>query len=389
MKAALLLCCLPGLIFAPCFSSPEAPSDRPAQTAASAPPTPASVWHNTMVDGVNYLPLEDVRSFYKLLPLPRRDGGEQAARAAVGNAETELIFGPGERELRICGLRWELSHPLKEAPNGDLLISRLDVTSIIEPILRPTYISGRKLIRTVVLDAGHGGHDSGIITPKVREADTTLIIARKLATELRKRGLHVLLTREQNQYLSAQQRVDIANKESDALFLSLHLNTGRSDTSGIETYTLTPTRPGNKCDAASTALATALQASLLRHSKAKDGGCHHAHYSILSSIQCPAALVELGYATHEEESAKLATDDYHSTLSMALADGITAFAARMNPEAILQAIPKAPPPVATPKEVKAAQKKKADAPPTRRKKSSRNSARRKEVRERSSRRRRR
>lgn len=286
-----------------------------------------------------YRPLEDLRSFYKFIPLP-----QPAERTrAVGNGAASLVFGPDARDLRINGTRCILSHPVKnEVTERDLQVSETDWVKLIDPVLRPTYIANRRLVKTVVLDPGHGGHDAGAATQQVREADVTLIVATKLAEELRKRGFHVVLTHEQNQYMSDQQRVDSTETALNAVFISLHLNSGRSDRSGVETYTVSPAAPGergipgNEHDAANAALALALQSSVVQSCGAKDGACRRARYSLLSSLKCPAALVALGYTTNEQEGALLATDAYQTRLAMALADGVSRFAALMNPETILQ-----------------------------------------------------
>lgn len=301
--------------------------------------------------------LEEIRGFYKLMPMQTPRGSHTRA---VGNGVVSLTFGPGPRDLTIHGCRWQLSHPIKTAPTGDLLLSRTDVLHIIDPILRPTYITNRRIVKTVVLDPGHGGHDAGTNTPLVREADVALLVAKKMATILRERGYHVLLTHDVNRYMSDQHRLDSVKNTLNPIFISLHLNSGRSDVQGAQTYTPAPAAPGapklpvNEHDAANAALAMALQSALVHGAGAQDGGCLRMHYSMLNSLSCPAAHVELGYATHPGEATKLNTDEYQTKLATALAEGITRFAGVMNPEMVLKARPA---PV-----VKEAEPVKVDAP---------------------------
>ncbi|MBQ8516447.1 MAG: N-acetylmuramoyl-L-alanine amidase [Akkermansia sp.] len=326
----------------------------------SAVTADGGMWSTTSVENVGYVSLEDIRSFYKLMPIAQPKG---SGTRAVGNGTVTLIFGPGPRVVSIHGLRCTLSHPTRPDDKGDILVSKTDLLKLIDPVLRPTYIANRRAIKTVVIDPGHGGHDSGTVTDYAREAHVALMVAGKLAGELRQRGLEVKLTREVNQHVSDQSRVDLANQATDALFLSLHLNCGRSDVSGIETYTVAPAAPGeterpaNEHDAANAALSAALQSSLVRKAGAKDGGCRRVNYSLLSSLRCPAALVELGYATNREEAESLNSDEYQSKLALALADGIAAFAAVMNPETQLKALPPPPPPPAEPAKVEPPKKK--------------------------------
>jgi N-acetylmuramoyl-L-alanine amidase len=319
----------------------EAPAPEPQ---AEAPKVGS--WHVREVDGVEYLPMEDLRSFYKLMPLQPK-GRRVAGQRLLGNGEVTLAFGPAPRELRIQERLCILAYPVLEDSSGDLLVSKVDVLQLIEPVLRPTYIVNRSAVRTVVIDPGHGGHDTGTVTPYAREADVALVVSTKLGAELRKRGFEVVYTQEQNQYLSPQGRVDKANATPAAIFVSLHLNSGRSDMKGAQTYTLTPCGknepplPGHEFSQCSMALAMALQSSLVEKAGAADGGCRRAHYSLLNSLRCPAVMVEMGYATNPEEGTRLASEEYQIKLANALAAGVEAFARVMNPGTALQ-VQKAP-----------------------------------------------
>lgn len=318
-----------------------------ALTALLAPPAAAvtadgAMWNATSVGDVGYLPLEDLRSFYKFMTLPSPKEGA----ISIGNGTVSLVFGPDPRELRIRGCRCLLTHPAQKEALQGLLVSKADMVKLIDPVLRPTYIANRQLVKTVILDPAHGGHDTGTVTPYAREADIALTVAQKLRALLTERGYHVVLTHEDNRYLSDRQRVDVAARELNPIFISLHLNSGRSDLCGAETYTLAPAGPGaeplpgNENDAANIALGVALQSSMVNQAGAQDGACRRVHYSLLSSVRCPAVLVELGYATHKEEGERLNTDEYQNKLAQALAAGIDAFAAVMNPETTLKAAPK-------------------------------------------------
>lgn len=316
----------------------------PATPTAEAPTV--GTWHVREVDGVEYVPLEDLRSFYKLMPLQPK-GRKVAGQRMVGNGEVELRFGPAPRELYIQERLCVLTHPVQEDATGDLLVSKLDVVQVIEPILRPTYIANRSAVRTVVIDPAHGGHDTGTVTPYAREADVALVVATKLGAELKKRGYEVAFTQEQNQYQSPQARVDKANAAPAAIFVSLHLNSGRSDMKGAQTYTVAPAGknekplPGHEFSQASMALAMAVQSSLVEKAGAEDGGCRRAHFSPLNSLRCPSVMVELGFATHPEEGTRLSTEEYQLKLVEALAMGIDSFSRVMNPATVMQ-VQKAP-----------------------------------------------
>lgn len=324
----------------------KAESEQAAAPPVVQPVSNVGSWHVREVGGVEYLPLEDLRSFYKLMVLQPK-GRRVVGQRVLGNGEVTLTFGPSPRELRIQERLCILSHPVQEDSSGDLLVAKVDVQQVIEPVLRPTYIANRSAVRTVVIDPAHGGHDTGTVTPYVREADAALVVATKLGAELTKRGFEVVYTQEQNQYQSPQARVDKANAAPAAIFVSLHLNSGRSDVKGAQTYTLAPAgknekpMPGHEFSQCSMALAMALQSSLVEKAEAVDGGCRRAHYSLLNSLRCPAVMVEMGYATNPEEGTRLATEEYQIKLANALADGVEAFARVMNPGTALQ-VQKAP-----------------------------------------------
>lgn len=339
----------------PVWGNPAATAAKAAEAAAEkaapatvvqTPPAHVGTWHIRELEGVEYVPLEDLRSFYKLMPLQPK-GRKVVGQRMVGNGEVELRFGPAPRELFIQGYLCMLSHPVQEDSSGDLLISTSDVQNVIEPVLRPTYIPNRQAVRTVVLDPAHGGHDTGTVTPYAREADVALVVATKLGAELRKRGYEVILTQEHNQYLSPQARVDKANAAPAAIFVSLHLNSGRSDMKGVQTYTIAPASkgekplPGHEFCQSSMALAMALQSTLIDKAEAVDGGCRRAHYSPLNSLRCPSVMVELGYATHPEEGTRLSGEEYQLKLVSALAAGVDAYARTANPATVLQ-VQKAP-----------------------------------------------
>ena len=94
-----------------------------------------------------------------------------------------------------------------------------------------------KALPVVVLDAGHGGRDSGAMCGLVMEKDLTLDVAQRAELLLRASGYATALTRESDRYLSLAERAAVGNKEDDSLFISIHFNDGeRTAASGVETY---------------------------------------------------------------------------------------------------------------------------------------------------------
>jgi N-acetylmuramoyl-L-alanine amidase len=95
----------------------------------------------------------------------------------------------------------------------------------------------------VVIDAGHGGHDTGAVANGVREKDVTLGIARRLGRMIDERlGMRVVYTRSDDRFITLDGRGRIANESCGKLFISIHANAARSAAHGTETYFLAPHR---------------------------------------------------------------------------------------------------------------------------------------------------
>lgn len=94
------------------------------------------------------------------------------------------------------------------------------------------------MIRKIILDAGHGGYDTGGVYQDRLEKDDNLLLALKLGEKLKEKGIDVVYTRDSDRYLTQSARVNIANKEGGDLLLTLHRNSSkRPDTySGVIAY---------------------------------------------------------------------------------------------------------------------------------------------------------
>ena len=222
-------------------------------------------------------------------------------------------------------------------------------------------VAGLK-VKRVVIDAGHGGKDTGAIGKKgQKEKDLTLAIARKLRTRLTVMGLEVILTRDSDVFLSLEERTRIANDKRADLFISIHVNAARNQKAhGIETYTLnlnsdryamrlaarenaTSTRSIGDLDLILADLATKAntddsvrlarhaQGQMISHLRAKHGdavrdlGVKQALFFVLVGAKMPAMLVETGFISHPEEARRLTTASYQDEIARSLADGVRRF----------------------------------------------------------------
>lgn len=109
----------------------------------------------------------------------------------------------------------------------------------------------------VVIDAGHGGHDSGCVGRVAKEKDITLDVATRLARKISSiPGVKTVLTRDTDRFLTLQQRADVANREHGDLFISIHVNSvaketpGRERVSGASIYTLGLSKSQNNLNVA-------------------------------------------------------------------------------------------------------------------------------------------
>lgn len=221
-------------------------------------------------------------------------------------------------------------------------------------------------IRTVVIDPGHGGSETGAIGPAgTMEKELTLLLARALAERLgQELGLRVSLTRTDDVDLGLDDRSAFANQNRADLFLSLHLNSAaRGEAKGAETYFLslqasderaadaaqlenvvgeTPAEPGSdqfdlqlllwdlaqsRHLASSQRLATIIQEELNRQLDLPDRGVKQAPFRVLMGAAMPAVLVELGFVSSAAEEQRLRDPAYRAELVSTLVRAVGRFKA--------------------------------------------------------------
>ena len=215
----------------------------------------------------------------------------------------------------------------------------------------------------IVIDAGHGGHDTGAIGGGKREKDLVLSIAKKVAKELKKRGYPIYLTRTSNRFLKLSQRTHIADKKGSVAFISIHANSvpkkHRHRVHGVETFFLQKTRDAKSQRIATRENAAVLKGAGSRLSKkviidsvlngpkivqsnklaidvqrriitnlrskyrgVRDGGVRHAPFYVLVGASRPSILVEVGYISHPKERRRLFTTSYQNLIAKGIAEGV-------------------------------------------------------------------
>ena len=194
----------------------------------------------------------------------------------------------------------------------------------------------------VVIDAGHGGQDSGTIKTGLVEKELALDVALRLQRNLQDRGLVTMLTRADDSYVSLQDRATIANNQPDSVFVSIHFDeAGRAAATGIETYYAahrisfqdrvaswlpfiqrTATEPP---DLESQSLAAFIQESVVTQTQAANRGTRPQQFYVIANVRHPAVLVEGGFLTNKDEALKLTDPDYREQMAVGIADGIVRY----------------------------------------------------------------
>lgn len=172
-------------------------------------------------------------------------------------------------------------------------------------------------MKTIVIDPGHGGKDPGATGGGVREKDIALDVAKKVRVHLRAAGYSVILTREQDKFVSLGNRAAEANMWGADLFVSIHCNSApNSSANGMEVYVHTFR------GADSTRAAHAIYDRLLPVSGLKGRGVKANNYAVLRETKMPAVLVELAFISNDGDRAKLVSDEWKERAAEAIADGI-------------------------------------------------------------------
>ena len=214
-------------------------------------------------------------------------------------------------------------------------------------------------VKTIVVDAGHGGHDSGAVGRLgTLEKDVTLDIARRLKAKLERTGAYrVLLVRDSDVFVPLRQRAAFANDNPTDLFLSIHVNfLPGSKINAVEAYyfgrhrdartRLMAERENRDSDYAlsdfegivrnmqdalklqeAKALAYSIQDTLLARIKAgrqavMDNGVRPAPFVVLLGVKAPAVLVEIGSLSSPEAERNLGREDYREQIASYMVAGI-------------------------------------------------------------------
>ncbi len=237
--------------------------------------------------------------------------------------------------------------------------SKRPVSTLGKEVLNPGSLTREfgLIAKTIVIDPGHGGQDPGAVgSGTLQEKSIVLNISEKLRQILMSRGYTVLMTRENNRFISLKDRTKFATRHKADLFLSIHANGSKSpQTEGIETYYLNVSSTDEISEQIaarenansgysiqelesllkgliqesksedSKRLATEVQHRLVQATGAVDRGVKYARFVVLIGTNVPSILVEAGFVSNPTEARKLATPAYQHKIATAIAEGVDSF----------------------------------------------------------------
>ena len=266
-----------------------------------------------------------------------------------------------------------LSHPV-DIYMGMLVVPVKFKELALDPIIKiakappkSSVVLLSSLVKKVVIDAGHGGHDPGAVGKTgLKEKDVNLDIARSLANRLRQEGVEVIMTRSSDIFIPLGKRVEVANNTKADLFISVHANANKARSiHGFEVYYVSPTvsdstrashaakhyylNLNSSCFASNSQVLKAILWDMLYTYNRGESislaadicraagdnlnvriiGIKDARFEILRGARMPAVLVEVGFLSNVREEQLLRDGSYREKLSQSILEGILNYARKL------------------------------------------------------------
>ncbi|MCC8193078.1 MAG: N-acetylmuramoyl-L-alanine amidase [Deltaproteobacteria bacterium] len=219
-------------------------------------------------------------------------------------------------------------------------------------------------VKTIMIDAGHGGKDPGAMGNGITEKHVTLTLAKMVGERLKKQGFTVLFTRQNDSFVALDQRAVMANNKKADLFISLHVNSSTDKkTNGLETYFLDLARTSSAATVAARENAVSVKnisdlqfilTDLMLTSKLQesqdlaatvhgrmfarlrqagfvmnDNGVRSAPFYVLMGARMPAVLVEVGYLSNAEDARRIKNQKYLERLADGVAQGVVDYKTKL------------------------------------------------------------
>ena len=169
--------------------------------------------------------------------------------------------------------------------------------------------------KTIIIDPGHGGNDTGAMRYGVLEKNLTLDIALKVRDILKEKGFKkIIMTRSVDKTLTLQDRVDIANSNNADIYVSIHINASvKSEINGIETHYYSQNGYN---------VAKVMHKELISKIDALDRGLFKSKFYVINHTEAPAVLLELGFISNDKERNSMQSEKRQTDSAQAIAEGI-------------------------------------------------------------------
>lgn len=268
----------------------------------------------------------------------------------------------GSPVVMVKGRVVHLSSPVVRSRNAIALPPDFK-SKVVDELVREISHAIQKF-KTVVVDAGHGGKDPGAIgVSGSYEKDIALDIARRLKRRLEDKGVKVIMTRDSDEFITLQERTEIASRAKADLFVSIHANSSPSRSArGMEIYYLRYLKAGERNEpqihtnrrhlfrsmemvkdspdledilldmlydykqAESRELADYVVGNVARMVPVDNRGSKSAGFFVLKNTLIPAILVETGFLSNRQDEAQLLDNGYRQKLADAIAETILRYA---------------------------------------------------------------
>lgn len=322
--------------FGGAFSDPYDPPVPPVEPPREAPRTvsllaptlrvtaPTSV--NLIVPVSGDLATRPTASYLDPHTIEVRIPGASPGDAAFSSLSTEIVprvefqaDSQGSARIRVS-----LARPL-------VFQLTFQNNTVVLAMSVPNAAAGRLAGKVVVVDPGHGGHDTGARHSGVQEKDLSLRISLKTAEAFRRAGVSVVMTRSDDTFVTLQERPAVATRSNAAFFISIHINSNQvaNSRSGGMTFF-------HKQDPVCTLLAQCIQSEIARVSGIpslgiwSDSRIYESGFAVLRRATVPAVLIELGFINHAVDRKRLMSSDFQNKVAEAIVQGVKVFLGESN-----------------------------------------------------------
>jgi len=286
---------------------------------------------------------------------------------SIEKGATSLVYSLDSAFLLVNYNSFESIEPPQRGESGDIWFSSEDASYIIETLGAPTQNDNRHYISTVIIDAGHGGKDSGALGRfeengeklVIMEKDLVLEVSRQLSDRLRSRypDKNIVLTREDDVYLTLEERTQIANgieldQRESMIFISIHANASlNSKAEGFEVWYLPTDYRRKLIDPATldesarevapilntmleeeyTVESILLAQKILNNLDDSVGSSHvnrglkEETWFVVRDAKMPSVLVEIGFVTNRTEAFKMRSTTHLKKIAEGIYNGVHGF----------------------------------------------------------------